>query len=258
MNEVTFSKDGQSLLSLDALILDYSLVELLQKRLAINEIRLDGADVSLDLPMLQASMGPGEPKVNSPTEPAEIPRLPIAIDLKSLVMSRGNLSLIISPDVSLGLQGLNLAVSASVAGDTAIVDGSMRVAQVTVESEGKHLSLPFDLDFNLMANLSTQALHLNVLTVASHPAFTMTVSGDVTNFLGDPSVDLLVRDAQVSLAELHYLVNDFVPTKFRDVEGRWHSCTRRRRERHADAIWFSRCDTGGSCTEKVGSGSSSV
>ena len=48
LKEVTFSKDDQSLLALDALILDYSLLELLRQRLQINEIRLDGADDTLD------------------------------------------------------------------------------------------------------------------------------------------------------------------------------------------------------------------
>ena len=133
------------------------------------------------------------------------------------MINQGNLSLIISQDLSIALRELNVAVSAGVAGDTANVDGSVRVAQIVVELEGKHLRLPFDLDFNLLANLSTQALHVNVFTVASPPVLTMTLSGDVTNFLGDPSVDLLVQDAQVDVAGVHRLVEDFVPMEFRDV-----------------------------------------
>ena len=56
LQHVEFQQGPQPMLELDRLVLDYSLFGLLQQKLTINEVRIDGADLFLNLAELQAAL----------------------------------------------------------------------------------------------------------------------------------------------------------------------------------------------------------
>jgi len=214
---VHVSKNDQTLLALETLILDYRFWDLLQQRLTVNEIRLDGAEISLDLPQLRASRAQIESTPKPEASAAEIPPIPVAIDLQSLVVSGANLSVVVSSGLTVRLHDLNIGIAAGLSGDVAKLDGFVRIAQVEVASAGKNLHLPSNLNFTLSANLATQSLHVDAFTMTSPPALAVTVSGDVINFLGEPAVDVVMKDVRVDLEEVLELVKNFIPPDLRDV-----------------------------------------
>ena len=215
LREVEFLQQETSLLKLQRLNLDYSLWGLFDGKFKINEVLIDHADIALNLPEL-AVTEPEEvvPPPPVPVEEPAIPALPISIELEALVINQSNLSVIVSPTLAVDLTDVNLDVSGGVTQEEAELDGSLNIADIAVDLEGKHVQLPLEVDFSLMANLPEQHLELYQLTIETKPAAQLTLSGTIHEFLTKRTVDLSLHDVELNLKNLLLMAKDFVPPDF--------------------------------------------
>ncbi len=218
LQHVEFQQGPQPMLELDGLVLDYSLFGLLQQKLTINEVRIDGADLSLNLAELQGALEePGQEPAPPSTDFGGLPPIPLTLALESLIISRTNIQLEVSPDLAVTVRDLNLELSGGVENDLVQLKGDVEVAQVGVDLDEKQLRFPFGLSFDVTADLPRQHLELDHVTVTSEPTFGLTLSGNIEEFLGAPSLDLSLDDTRFDIERVLALVSDFVPAEFRDV-----------------------------------------
>ena len=219
LHHVEFQQGPQPMLELDRLVLDYSLFGLLQQKLQINEVRIEGADLFLNVAELQAGEDSSDVEpIPPPSGPSALPPIPLTLDLEALVISRTNIEVLVSPELALMVRDLNLDVSGGVAHDVVQLKGDIAVAQISVDLEEEQLRFPLGLGFDVNADLPAQYLTLHNVTLTSKPTLELTVSGQVEKFLDAPSVDLLLRDARFDLQRTLDLVKDFVPLEYRDFK----------------------------------------
>ncbi|MDT7042287.1 hypothetical protein [Candidatus Nitronereus thalassa] len=219
LEEVVFQQvEGEPpILKLDRLVLDYSLFGLLQQKLNINEVRIDGADLALNLAELKANTPESEAgPAPATSDPKKLPPIPLALELETLVISRTNIAVEVSPDLAVRLRDLNVEVSGGLEKDLARLKGEVSVAQIGVDLEDQQLRVPLSVSFDVTADLGSQHLGLDHVTLSSEPALAVTLAGTIDHFLGAPSVDLSLDEAQFDLERILALVNDFVPSEFRN------------------------------------------
>ncbi len=219
LQHVEFIQQGpQPMLELDRLVLDYSLFGLLQQKLKINEVRIEGADLFLNVAELQAGADSSDVEPTPPpSEPTALPPIPLTLDLEALVISRTNIEVEVSPELDLMVRDLNLEVSGGVAHDVVQVKGALSVAQIGVDLEEEQLRFPLGLNFDMKADLPAQHLVVNHVTLTSEPTLGLTISGQVEQFLAAPSVDLSLSKTRFDIQRTLTLVNDFVPPEYRAV-----------------------------------------
>ncbi len=212
VNQLELTKPGQPPLTLEHLTLDYSLFGLLQGTFTINEISIDQADISLNLPELTKAAP--EPPPPPSSEPAALPTLPVSIDLETLKIIESNIQLVVSPDLTVNLTHLNLHSSGGVSSDDAHLNGTLQVKQVAVALQDKHIQLPLVVKFDTAIHLPTQHLDLKQLTIESEPALRLTLSGTINEFLTQKTVNLTLADTNLDLGKIMALAKDFVPPEF--------------------------------------------
>ncbi|MCA9499598.1 MAG: hypothetical protein KC588_10430 [Nitrospira sp.] len=207
-----FSKPGQQPLTLEHLTLDYSLFGLLKGTITINEMSIDHADVSLDLPELTKASS--EPPPPPPSEPATLPTLPVSINLETFKITESDIQVVVSPDLTVNLTHLNLHSSGGMSSDTAYLNGTLQIAQLAVALQGKHIQLPLVVKFDTAIHLPTQHLDLKQFTIESDPALHLTLSGTINEFLTQKTVNLTLADTNLDLGKIMALAKDFVPPDF--------------------------------------------
>lgn len=219
LTHVTFTKAEHPLLQFNRLNLDYSLLGLFQRQLQINEIRIVGADVMIDLEKMKG--GPAEPiqepapKV-SPEHPA-LPLIPVSLDLEALIISRSNVHVEVTPAFTVNLRDINLDISGGVSQEAASLAGMLTIADIAVDLEHKKIHLPLEIAFQLSADLQKQALDLQQLTVQMKPALQLTLSGRVDEWLSTTALDVSLRNVAIHLDQLLTVGKDFVPQEFRAI-----------------------------------------
>jgi hypothetical protein len=212
VSQLEWTKPGQSPLTLEKLTLDYSLVGLLKGTFTINEISIDHADISLNLPELTKAAP--EPAPPPPSEPATLPTLPVSINLETFKIIQSDIRLVVSPDLTVSLTHLNLQSSGGVSSDDAYLKGTLQVEQVAVALQGKHIQLPLAMKFNTAIHLPTEHLDLKQLTIESDQALRLTLSGTINEFLTKKGVNLSLADTHLDLGKIMALAKDFVPPDF--------------------------------------------
>jgi hypothetical protein len=212
VSQLELTKPGHTPLTLEHLTLDYSLVGLLKGTFTINEISIDQADISLNLPEL--TKAPAEPPPPPSSEPAALPTLPVSIDLETLKIIESNIRLMVTPDLTVNLTHLNLQSSGAISSDDALLNGTLQVKQVAVALQGKHIQLPLVVKFDTAIHLPTQHLDLKQLTIESDPALRLTLAGTINEFLTQKAVNLSLTDTDLDLGKIMALAKDFVPPEF--------------------------------------------
>ena len=209
-----FRKPDQPPLTFDRLVLDYSLFGLLTGTFTINEVAIEHANISLNLPELSQGPPSEEPISPSPAEPTSLPPFPISIELDTLAIIDSQVQIIVSPDLQVALSNLNLESSGTVSPQEANLRGQLNVDQLALDFQSKHVQLPFEIIFNTQINLATQHFNLEELTLASYPSMRMTLSGTVSNFFTQDDIQLSLTDTQFHLESLLKMVQDFVPPEW--------------------------------------------
>jgi hypothetical protein len=215
VSRLEFTKPSQPPLTLEHLTLDYSLLGLLKGTFTINEISIDQADVSLNLPELtKAAPEPTPPPPSEPTEPVALPTLPVSIDLETFKIIESNIHVVVSPELTVNLTHLNLQSSGGVSSDDAHLNGILQVEQLALALQGKHIELPLVVKFDMAIHLSSQHLNLKQLTIESDPALRLTLSATINEFLTQQTVNLSLADTHLDLGMIMALAKDFVPPEF--------------------------------------------
>ena len=216
LRQVEFLKQKQSLLKLQRLNLDYSLLGLFGGKFTLNEVLIDRADIALNLPELASSAPEDQAPAAPPIEEPSIPTLPISIALDTLTINQSNFQIVVSPTLSVDLTNLNFDISGGVTQEEAELDGSLNIADIALSLDGKHVQLPLEVAFSLKANLSDQQLDLRQLTIKSSPAVRLALSGNIQEFLTKRKIDLSLHDVELDLKPLLLLAKDFVPPEFKN------------------------------------------
>ena len=212
VSHLEFAKSGQPPLTFEHLTLDYSLFGLLKGNFTINEISIDHADVSLNLPELTKAAP--EPSPPPSSEPAALPTLPVSINLETFKIIESDIQVVVSPDLTVNLTHLNLESSGSVSSDDAYLNGTLQVEQLAVALQGKHIQLPLAMKFDAAIHLPTQHLDLKQFTIESDPALRLTLSGTINDFLTKKIVNLSLANTDLDLGKIMALAKDFVPPDF--------------------------------------------
>ncbi len=212
--DVAFRKADQPPLTLERLALDYSLWGLLTGTFRINEVTVEQANISLNLPELTQIPSSEKPVSPPPTKPTSLPNFPLSIDLNSLAIIDSQLQVIVSHDLQVALSTINLRSSGVVSPEEANLNGTLSVNQLALDFQGKHVQLPLDIRFDTQINLSTQHLNLEELTITSDPAWHMTLSGTVSDFFTQDNIQLSLTDTQFNLESIVKLAQAFVPPEW--------------------------------------------
>lgn len=216
---VEVKKNQKRLVHLDGLTLQYDLWHLLRGKLVINEVVLDGADVSLNL----ADFQPVAPDAASPLPPsssAEVPVVPLALDLQSFQIKDSNVRVTNGSSFAAALKGVNLEAALSVGLGKAELSGTLTVDQAGARVEDKTLRLPLSLEFALSANLASESIEIQSLSFRSDPAIRLSLSGQVDKFLTEKAVHFSLKDARIDLEQIFLLARDFVPPEVQGAQVR--------------------------------------
>ena len=212
--DVAFRKSNQPPLTLERLALDYSLWGLLTGRFTINEVTIDQANISINLPELTQSSSSEKPISPPSTEPTSLPSFPLSIDLNSLAVIDSHIQLNVSPDFQATLSTINLRSSGAVSPEEANLKGELSLDELALNFQGKHVQFPLDITFGTHINFPTQHLQLEDLTITSNPSWRMTLSGNVSNFSTPENIQLSLTDTQFNLASIVRLAQEFVPPEW--------------------------------------------
>ncbi|MEX2492200.1 MAG: AsmA family protein [Nitrospirales bacterium] len=214
VGNLAFHKPDHPPLTLERLKLDYSLLGLLRGTFTINEVTVEGADISLNLPELTQAAPSEPPDTPPPAEPTRLPTFPISIDLDTLAIIDSHVQVTVSPDLQVELSNLNLLSSGAVSPEDANLKGQLTIDQVAMDFQGKHVHLPLDITFHTQIDLSRQHFNLQELTLASTPGWRMTFSGTVSNLFTPDNIDLSLTKTQFNLDAIMKTAQDFVPSEW--------------------------------------------
>ena len=214
IHQVEFNQPGQPPLTLDRLRLDYSLLGLITGTLAINEVSLNGANISLNLPELSKDPAQEEPPTPTPSEPATLPAIPISIALDTLAITDTNIEVIVSPDFLVNLQQFNFRSVGALNKETAYLAGTLDVQELGLTFQNKQLQLPLGVAFDAHIDFPTQHLDLKYLSIESGSALQMFLSGTIKHFLSEQEIALSLHDTALNLELLRALLKDFIPPEF--------------------------------------------
>ncbi len=212
--DVAFRKSDQPPLTLERLTLDYSLLGLLTGTFTINEVIIEQANISLNLPELTQAPSSDKPVSPTPAEPTSLPTFPLSIALKSFAVTDSHIHVIVSPVLQATLSTINLQSSGAVSPEEANLKGELSLDQLALDFQGKHVQLPIDITFETHIDLSTQHLQLEDLTITSDPAWRMTLSGNVSNFSAPDNIQLSLTHTQFNLESIVKLAQEFVPPEW--------------------------------------------
>ena len=219
LKNVDYSKQEKRIVQFERLNLDYSLLGLLGGKLNINQIAIEHADVSLNLPeMAAASLAEGETPPTPPSnEPTVIPPIPVSINLASLAIHDSNLDVIVTPTLATALHMLNLNFSGRIEEDEVELNGNVRIANMAIDMNDKHIELPLDMSFSSITDLSDQHVKLKHVTIHSDSHIQLSLSGQLERIFGDPDIDLVLDETRFDMGSILALVDDFVPPDLTNV-----------------------------------------
>ena len=204
---------GQPPITLDRLALDYSLWGLLTGTITINEVAIEHANISLNLPELTQSSST-DTTTSPPAETGSLPSFPVSIDLHSFAIADSHVHVIVSPDLEVSLSNINVLSAGALSSEHANLKGQLTIDQLNAEVQGKHVQFPLDLIFDTSVDLSTHHLDIEELTIISDPAVRFTLSGAVSEFFTEKNIQLSMTDTQFNLEALLGVVEELIPSEW--------------------------------------------
>ncbi|CAH1388175.1 conserved hypothetical protein [Candidatus Nitrotoga sp. M5] len=210
VGDLEFHKPNQPPLTFERLTLDYSLPGLLKGTFTINEIAIEQAQISLNLPEL--SQGPPS---EEPFSPAEfLTNFPITIDLDTLVILDSKLHVIVTPDLQVTLLDINLQSSGMISSVETNLKGKLTIGQLSLNFQDKHAQLPLEISFNTQLDLPAKHLNLEELTLVSDSAWRMALSGTISDLFSQNQIHLSLANTQINLESIIKVAQRFVPPEW--------------------------------------------
>ncbi len=220
LQDVDVQKGGKTLLALKRMALGYSLVALFERRIQVDEIRLEGLDIGLDLENL--TDGPVE-EVQGPSErptrptPSTVPSLPVDVALNTLVISDSNFDVDVDANLALQIRDLDLDVSLSVHEDVVTMKGALEAEEIGALVEGRSISMPLSMALDINADLQRQRLHIEKLVLAAANLMQMALSGQIADFMTQPAIDLTVAESTIALTHVVNKADAFLPAEYKNM-----------------------------------------
>ena len=213
IKNVDVLKRQDRLAHLESLALEYNLWHLLHGELVINELVLEGADVSLNLEELEreAEKEPAPVAGEQPEQPSELPLVPVMLDLQTFSIRDSNFSVQTGKDFSVALQDVDLEASLAAGPITADLSGVLNVAMLETQVQGRRLRLPLAVEFELSVNVPTRSVVVKQVMLRSDPVVRMALSGQVEEVLTTRAINATVTDLTVDLEQLSRVAADFIP-----------------------------------------------
>ncbi|MGD9850441.1 MAG: hypothetical protein AB7T38_04155 [Nitrospirales bacterium] len=211
-----YLREGHPPLKVEKLQLDYSLWNLLQGTLRINEVAIEGADLVLNLPELAQGAVPEE-AVPPPTDQPLIPVLPVTVDVNTLKIINTQVVVIVSPDLRVRLAGLNFTSSGGISPDIANLRGSVDIKGVDLTLQNKKLRFPLMVGFDVSVHLPSEKIEIARLSIQSEPTLRLTLDGIIEHPLSEKDVDITLHNTQIDLAQLLRLGQPFIPPDVKDL-----------------------------------------
>ncbi|MGE3939877.1 MAG: hypothetical protein AB7F90_14505, partial [Nitrospirales bacterium] len=211
-----YLREGHPPLKVDKLQLDYSLWNLLQGTLRINEVAIEGADLVLNLPELSQGAAPEEP-VSPPADQPLIPVLPVTVDVHTLKIINTHVAVMVSPDLQVRLTDLNFTSSGGISPDIANLRGSVDIKGIDLTWQNKNLRFPLMVSFDTSVHLPSEKIEIAKLTVQSEPTLRLTLNGTINRPMSEKDVDITLHNTQIDLAQLLRLGQQFVPPDVKDL-----------------------------------------
>jgi len=210
VGDLEFHKPDQPPLTFERLTLDYSLLGLLKGTFTINEIAIEQANISLNLPELTQG-----PPSEEPFSPAEfLSSFPITIDLDTFVILDSHLHVIVTPDLQVTLSNINLQSSGSISSTETNLKGKLTLGQLALDFQGKHAQLPLEISFNTQLDLPAKQLNLEELTLVSDSAWRMTLFGTISDLFSQDQIHLSLTNTQIDLESIMKMAQEFVPPEW--------------------------------------------
>ncbi|KMP11464.1 hypothetical protein UZ36_04365 [Candidatus Nitromaritima sp. SCGC AAA799-C22] len=215
VNELALGKDA-SFLTIHSVVLDYNLTQLMQGKLVINQVIVDRPSVNAILkngiwnfqPLLELG-GAGQPSPEKEKQPATVPPIPLAVDLKQLAVRNISLNLDMDGQTKARVNGLTLTAkgSAKLSG----IDLQLNVSMTPPVEDGGH-NIEFvstqgqEIDFKTRASsdLNFSTRDLNRITLDGTFGFAQNViraGGDLPamDVSGNLSLDAAVKKQELNL-----------------------------------------------------------
>ena len=196
-----YLREGHPPLKVETLQLDYSLWNLLQGTLRINEVAIEGADLVLNLPELSQGAPPEEPEP-PPTGQPLIPALPVTVDLNTLKIINTQALVIVSPDLRVRLADLNFTSSGGISPERAELRGMLDIKGVDLTLQNNNLQFPLMVSFDMSVHLPGEKIEIAQLTIQSEPTLRLSLDGTINHPLAEKDVEITLHDTQVDLAQL--------------------------------------------------------
>ena len=206
-----FLREGHPPLTVETLQLDYSLWNLLQGTLRINEVAIGGADLVVNLPELSQGLPPEEPTIPPPTDQPLIPALPVTVDVNTLKILNTHVVVIVSPDLQVRMTGLNLTCSGGISPEMASLQGALDIKGLDLTFQDKNLQMPLMVAFDTSVHVASEQIEIAKLTIQSEPTLRLTLNGLIEHPLSEKTVALTLRETQIDLAQLLRLGHPFIP-----------------------------------------------
>ncbi|RMH08107.1 MAG: hypothetical protein D6704_03825 [Nitrospirae bacterium] len=222
LEKVEIHQAGQPLVRLERLGLDYRLLDLFRQQLTVHEVRLDRAQISIDLTRLPPDLSEQQPPLagdGSPEmpPPPTMPVIPVTLALDAFVVKQSSLALTVSPGQIVRVHGANVTMAATVTEQDATLTGVVEIGRVQVDWDGRRVQLPCRLEVDVDVDLARQVVTIRTLALESKPAFRIALSGQIHTFLATPELDLSLTDAAIEVHQLMDLLGEFLPSDFQTL-----------------------------------------
>ena len=190
---------GPPLIKLDQIVVRYSLSSLAHRTFIIDKVAVRGLHANLrqkdgvwNFEQLIPPSEPAPPKPEEPSKAAGMPKLPFAVTLSSLEVSDFRADVAIEDQITAGIDGLNVSMSAATDADLTDVKLRLRTSIDSLHaklSDQPRVEVSFASDLSLQANPAAGDITKLDLSAAIGSMFATRVTGNARK-LGEDKIEL--------------------------------------------------------------------
>jgi hypothetical protein len=195
----------------DRLAIRCNLIDLLQKKITIATISLNGAEMTIHL------------QESSETEASEVMATlaalvdKFAVSVHELGIRDSNLAIFVDDQPAVTLEGLQLHASVEASRGLAQIEGALASEALVILAGGHEVRTPVSLAIVARVDFVRQDLDLQRLDIEAGAGLMLRISGRVRDFLRAREVALSLRDSRIVTEEIIALVGGRLPEKIKGL-----------------------------------------